>query len=246
MNIFLHCKNIKKKIITYITINKILKFIKESHINAYTIGKEIFLVYSLLYNIYKENEGNYNIDGEFYYFLNRNTEYTKSYLCDFLSKDIIFSQFFVKLNKKIFKLQDQFTWYFLRGYFVNDFELIVCNLNNTPSADNSYFVIYDYHIHYLTFIYEFMKNIYIYNIDIKIELNNHFDAYSINDITNEMNYKLIINYMQSNYNNPIIDLFQLLYQNIDSPLDLLDKNDIKLFKKYIKYTNNTSLVNIIY
>jgi hypothetical protein len=243
MNIFL---KIKKKIITYITINKILKFIKESHINAYIIGKEIIYIYSLLYNIYKQKEGNYDIDGEFYYYLNGNIEYNKFYLCDLLSKDIIFSQFFVKLNKKIFKLQDQFTWYFLRGYFVNDFELIACNLNNTPSANNSYIVMYDYHIHYLTFIYEFMKNIYIYNIDINVELNNHFDIYTINEITNEMNYKLIINHAQSNYNNPILDLFELLYQNIEDYTELVDNNDINLFKKYKKYKNNAPLVDIIY
>ena len=91
-----------------------------------------------------------------------------------------------------------------------------------------------------------MKNIYIYNIDINIELNNHFDLYSINDITNEMNYKLIINHQQSDYNNPILDLFQLFYQNIEDSYEFVDKNDINLFKKYIKYKHNSPLVDIIY
>ena len=53
MNIIKHFTIIKKRIITNNVINKIIKHIKKSHINAYTIGKEIMYIYSILYNIFK-------------------------------------------------------------------------------------------------------------------------------------------------------------------------------------------------
>ena len=49
MNIIKHFTIIKKRIITNNVINKIIKHIKKSHINAYTIGKEIMYIYSILY-----------------------------------------------------------------------------------------------------------------------------------------------------------------------------------------------------
>jgi hypothetical protein len=158
MNIIKHITLIKNRIITKKKINKIVKYIKKSHINAYIIGKEIMQIYSLLFNIYKENDGNYDIDSNFYYYLINSKDFNKTYLFDIISKNIIFSEFFTKLNIKIFKLKNEFIWYYLRGYFVNDLEFLVFHINK---FNTSYCVIYDYHIHYITFIYEFLKKIYI-------------------------------------------------------------------------------------
>ena len=229
MNIIKKCILLKKRITTNIVINKIIKFIKKSHINAYTIGKEIMYIYSVLFNIYKQNDGNYNIDCDFYYYLINSKDFNKTYLFDLFSKNMLFSEFFTKLNIKIFKLKNEFIWYYLRGYYINDLEFLVFHMNK---FNTSYCVIYDYHIHYITFIYEFMKKIYIHNIDMNLELNNAYDIYSIDNETNNTNYKLIINHQPSNFNNPILDLFELFYYNINDIDDLNDKNDKIMFQKY--------------
>ena len=223
---------IKKEIITTHIINKIIKFIKKSHINAYIIGKEIMYIHSILYHIFKQNNGNYNIDSDFYYYLINSHNFNKMHLFNLISKNIIFSKFFTKLNIKIFKLKNQFIWYYLRGYFVNDLEFLIFHINK---FNTSYCVIYDYHIHYILFIYEFMKKLYINDIDINIELNNTYDIYSIDNETNNTNYKLIINHKPSDLNNTILDLFELLYYNINDISDLSDYNDISLYKKYNYY-----------
>jgi hypothetical protein len=229
MNIIKHITLIKNRIITKKKINKIVKYIKKSHINAYIIGKEIMQIYSLLFNIYKENDGNYDIDSNFYYYLINSKDFNKTYLFDILSKNIIFSEFFTKLNIKIFKLKNEFIWYYLRGYFVNDLEFLVFHINK---FNTSYCVIYDYHIHYITFIYEFLKKIYIQNIDMNLELNNSYDIYSLDNETNNTNYKLIINHQPHNFNNPILDLFELFYYNINNVNELTDDADIALYQKY--------------
>jgi hypothetical protein len=229
MNIIKHITLIKNRIITKKKINKIVKYIKKSHINAYIIGKEIMQIYSLLFNIYKENDGNYDIDSNFYYYLINSKDFNKTYLFDIISKNIIFSEFFTKLNIKIFKLKNEFIWYYLRGYFVNDLEFLVFHINK---FNTSYCVIYDYHIHYITFIYEFLKKIYIQNIDMNLELNNSYDIYSLDNETNNTNYKLIINHQPHNFNNPILDLFELFYYNINNVNELTDDADIALYQKY--------------
>ena len=232
MNIIKHFTLIKKRIITDRIINKIIKFIKKSHINAYIIGKEIMYIYSLLYNLYKENDGNYDIDSNFYYDLINIKDFNKTFLFDLISNNVLFSSFFTKLNIKIFKLKNQFMWYYLRGYFINDLEFLVFHINK---YNTSYCVLYDYHIHYVIFIYEFMKKIYINNIDMNIELNNAFDIYSVDNETNNANYKLIINHKPSDFYNPILDLFELFYYNINDINDLHDVTDINLYQKYNYY-----------
>ena len=229
MNIIKHFTIIKKRIITNNVINKIIKHIKKSHINAYTIGKEIMYIYSILYNIFKQTNGDYDVDSDFYYHLINSQDFNKMYLFDLVSKNIIFSEFFTKLNIKIFKLKNEFVWYYLRGYFVNELEFLICHINK---YNTSYCVIYDYHIHYITFIYEFIKKIYISNIDMNLELNNSYDIYSIDNETNNTNYKLIINHQPSNFNNPILDLFELFYYNINNIKELYDETDISMYQKY--------------
>ena len=61
----LDLNKIKKKIITKYIIYKILKKIKRSYTSAYLIGAEISYIYSILYDIYKATNGDYNINDEF-------------------------------------------------------------------------------------------------------------------------------------------------------------------------------------
>jgi len=223
---------IRKKIITKYAIHRVLKYIKRSHMCAYVIGTEIAHIYSILYNIYKMKNGEYNINDEFYVILDNDTLYYNFILNDILSKNILFDEFFTKLNIKIFKAGNDTIWHFLRGYYINYLDIITTNLNK---FNKSHCVIYDYHIHYLTFIYEYLSNSYINNINMTLELNNGFDIYSINDITDGINYKLIFNHIPSDFNNPILDLFNLFYNGIRYEEELKNPYDIEMFRKYRKY-----------
>lgn len=223
---------IKKKIVTKYSIHKILKHIKRSHVNAYTIGNEISYIYALLYDIYKACDGEYNINEEFYMVLNNDMRYKSFYLSNILSKNVLYDEFFTKLNIKIFKSDNDIIWHFLRGYYINNLEILTANLNK---FNKSYCVIYDYHIHYITFIYEYLSNLYVNNINVLLELNNGFDIYSINDRTDGINYKLIFNHIPSDFNNPILDLLNLFYKDIKFEEELFNPYDIEMFKKYKKY-----------
>ena len=232
MNILEKIKNIKRSAKTKYAVYKILKYIKKSQLNAYTIGNEIVYIYYILYNIYKVNEGEYSINDNFYKILSNDRKYNTLVLSNILSKDILYNEFFTKLNIKIFKLDSIFIWYFIRGYYINDLEIFSVNLNK---YNKSYCVIYDFHIHYITFIYEFLSSMHVNNINITLELNNSFDIYSLNDITDGINYKLIMNHTPSDINNPILDLLDLFYNNIHYKEELYRDCDINLFKKYKIY-----------
>lgn len=234
MNLINSLNMLKKKINTNNKINKIVKYMQISHMHAYTIGKEIIYIYSILYNLYKENNGKYDVNTKFYDFLINTKKFNNMYLYNLLSNNILFSEFFSKLNIKIFKLQNQYIWYYLRGYYVNDLNFLIFHINK---FNNSYCVLYDYHIHYITFLYESMKSIYINNIDINLELNNAYDLYSVDNETNHTNYKLIINHNPSDFNNPIIDLLGLFYYEIVDINELKDDADKKLFQEFNYYKN---------
>lgn len=188
----------------------------------------------MLYNIYKERNGEYDINNEFYTVLINNSNYKSLYLSKVLSENILFDEFFTKFNVKLFKCDNHIIWHFLRGYYINHLEILTFSLNK---FNKSYCVIYDYHIHYLTFIYEYMTNLYINNINISLELNNGFDIYSINDRTDEINYKLIFNHAPSDFNNPILDLLNLFYSGITYEEELINTYDIDIFKRYKKYSS---------
>lgn len=223
---------LKKNIATNYAVYKIIKFMKKSDINAFVIGNEIIYIYSLIYNKYKDNDGNYDIDNEFYNYLINIKNYNQMYLYDFITKNILFSKFFTKLNLKIFKMKSNIYWSYLRGYYVNDFEFFIFHINK---CNTSYCIIYDYHPHYITFIYEFFKKIYVNNIDMNIELNNDYDIYSLDNETKNTNYKLIINHAPHDFNNPILDLFKFLYINVNHIDELHDTLDIKLYQQFQYY-----------
>jgi len=226
---------IKNKIITTYKINRIIKFIKKSTINAYIIGNEMLHIYSIIYHMCKVTQGNYNVDAELYDTLLEDQKYNTFNISKIFSNNIIYSEFFTKFNIKIFQLiesEPQYTWHYLRGYYINAVDLFIVNLNK---FNKSYCVIYDFHPHYITFIYEYLTSLYINHIDINLELNNNYDIYSINDFTDTINYKLIINHNPSDFNNPILDLLHLLYSNIHYTEELIDLNDINTFHKLNKY-----------
>ena len=110
MNILEKIKNIKRSAKTKYAVYKILKYIKKSQLNAYTIGNEIVYIYYILYNIYKVNEGEYSINDNFYKILSNDRKYNTFVLSNILSKDILYNEFFTKLNIKIFKLDSIFIW----------------------------------------------------------------------------------------------------------------------------------------
>ena len=82
---------------------------------------------------------------------------------------------------------------------------------------------------------EFLSSMRVNNINITLELNNSFDIYSLNDITDGINYKLVMNHAPSDISNPILDLLDLFYNNIHYKEELFDVHDINMFKKYKIY-----------
>jgi hypothetical protein len=228
----------KQKLVTYISIYRIIKFIKESKINAFTIGTEMASIYCLIYTKFKDNPNiNANLNTfNIYHLLLKQPEYNKFKISKFLNKHIIFSKFFSILNTKILRLKDQPLWNYLRGYYINDLDISTNNLNGDKKQ--FWFILYDFHLHYLLFIYSIMNKDFKNIVDIDFLLNNKYDNYSINYVTDDLNYKLAFIHDPNKFNDSIKNVLKMFYLNVTSEKELFSKEDILMYRKYILYLNN--------
>lgn len=226
----------KQKLATYISVYRIIKFIKKSKKKSFIIGTEMASIYCIIYSKLKHitdiNLNTLNI----YHLILKHPDFNKFKIGNFLNKNIIFSKFFSILNTKILKLQDQFLWNYLRGYYINDLDIVTANLNGDKRQ--FWFVLYDFHLHYLLFIYSFMirdcKNIG----DIDFLLNNCYDTYSINYITDDLNYKMVFIHDPNKFNDSIKNILKMFYLDVKKESELFNKDDILMYRKYILYLNN--------
>jgi len=92
-----------------------------------------------------------------------------------------------------------------------------------------YFVLYDFHNIYLDYIYMTIINEYNYNLDIKYHNTSEYDKYSINDITDMIQYKLIFKHKNKNRHNSIKYILEFLFNNNKN---LIYFNSIDEFKIY--------------
>jgi hypothetical protein len=223
--------SIKQSLITHLIINKLINYIKKNSYNATNIGMEISL-----YNFHKYNNNRNSIensppitDNSFYYLINQiNTNYNLNIS---LTKISIINEknFFTKFNNKIYKLSKQLLYSFFRGYYFNNLYLYSTNINlsNINSINESlYFVLYDFNSEYLKFIYHFIINLIPFNPKIKFLLNTNVDKYSINELTDNIPYKLVFLHKTKYYNNIIYTLLFHFFNNIYSYESL---NDEELF-----------------
>ena len=134
------------------------------------------------------------------------------------------------------KLKDKYLWCYLRGYYINELDISNTNLNGDKKK--IWFILYDFHLHYLLFIYKFMNMDLNNKGDIELLLNNHYDQYSINYVTDELNYKIVFIHEPEKLNDSIKNILKMFYLNITSEDELFNKDDILMYKKYIYYLNN--------
>lgn len=228
----------KQTLATYISIYRIIKFIKKSKKNSFVIGNEMSSIYFLIYSKFKNmsniesNLHNLNI----YHLLLKQSDYNKFKISNFLNKNINFSKFFSILNTKILKLKDGYLWPYLRGYYINELDIFNTNLNDDKKV--FWFILYDFHLHYLLFIYRYINKDFKNIRDVELLLNNHYDQYSINYMTDELNYKLVFIHEPNKLNDSIKNILKMFYLNISSESQLFNKDDILIYRKYISYLNN--------
>lgn len=223
----------KQKIATYISIYRIIKFIKKSKKNSFNIGNEIAIIYCLIYNDFKCMP---DISLDIYNLLLNHPDYNKYIISKFLNKNIDFSNFFSMLNIKILKLKDTILWTYLRGYYIND--LYIYNTNLNDDKNQYWFILYDFHLHYLLFIYTFMNKDFKNTRDIDFLLNNYYDNYSINEVTDELNYKMLFIHDLNKFNDSIKNILGMFYIDVKLESELFSKDDVLMYKKYISYLNN--------
>jgi hypothetical protein len=228
----------KQTLATYISIYRIIKFIKKSKKNSFIIGNEMSSIYFLIYSKFKHltdiDSRLYNLN--IYHLLLEQSDYNKFKISNFLNKNINFSKFFSILNTKILKLKDSYLWSYLRGYYINELDISNTNLNDDKKK--FWFVLYDFHLHYLLFIYRFMNKDINNKGDIELLLNNHYDQYSINYVTDELNYKMLFIHEPEKLNDSIKNILKMFYLSTNSEDQLFNKDDILMYKKYISYLNN--------
>jgi len=228
----------KQTLATYISIYRIIKFIKKSKKNSFIIGNEMSSIYFLIYSKFKHltdiDSRLYNLN--IYHLLLEQSDYNKFKISNFLNKNINFSKFFSILNTKILKLKDSYLWSYLRGYYINELDISNTNLNDDKKK--FWFVLYDFHLHYLLFIYRFMNKDINNKGDIELLLNNHYDQYSINYVTDELNYKMLFIHEPEKFNDSIKNILKMFYLSTNSEAQLFNKDDILMYKKYISYLNN--------
>jgi hypothetical protein len=228
----------KQTLATYISIYRIIKFIKKSKKNSFIIGNEMSSIYFLIYSKFKHLPDidsrlhNLNI----YHLLLEQSDYNKFKISNFLNKNINFSKFFSILNTKILKLKEEYLWSYLRGYYINELDISNTNLNDDKKK--FWFILYDYHLHYLLFIYRFMNTDLNNRGDIELLLNNHYDKYSINYITDELNYKMVFIHEPEKFNDSIKNVLKMFYLSTNSEAQLFNKDDKIMYNKYISYLNN--------
>lgn len=243
---------IKQYLITTQTIRKIIKYILLSNENAYQIGLEISLLYYFIYDEKKHNKSNQsnNINTIVQEFLvNSNNlidNNTKLILLDYLTIKINYNNFFYKFNKKLFTIDKERLSSFFRGYYLNALDLYATNIvfdyNNNLDCYNKldlntfesyYIVLYDFHSIYLDYIYrQLLKNSNYVSYKIKFLISTEYDKYSISDITDDTNFKLVFLHKKKYYYNSLKYFLTYLFYNIKSLDNLIHEDEIKLFKLY--------------
>ena len=237
---------IKQYLIINQLINKLIQYIKISKYNASKIGKEISLynyhIYNqTIYNVIHNSNCKYSIKYSiFYNLINKlNTEYNLN-----ISLNNIYiiniTKFFYKFNKKLYKLKKEYLYSFFRGYYINTLYLYSTNMDRqNVSLYNSklYFVLYDFNIEYLDYIYYKVLQLINFPAKIKYLKNTYSDKYSINDLTDTIPYKLVFLHKTKYYHNIIFIILSLLFYSIKDESDL-NSDELNVYTLYIRLSNN--------
>ena len=222
--------NIKRKIITYFAIYKIIQKIKKSIYDANRVGKELFIITHYIYN----NQIKNNI----YDVLINDPDIKMFSIVKYFNNYIIFEDFIKLFSIKLFKINIKYLTYFIRGYYLNNNNNLYSTNINTNYLSFNYFVLYDFYPYFLEQIYYYIKIHFEINNKIKFLINLDEDKYSINDFTDICTYKLVFIHKHKYYNNSIKNILEFIFTNI-SDIKLLNTTEEKiLFNVY-----NTVFIN---
>lgn len=218
---------LSKDIATYLAIKRTIKKINKNYELAFKIGKELSIIY---YKIYINLRSDDLLNFEYIYnIISSIFNYNDFVLSKIINQNIDYSRYFSKINIKLLQLDIKCISVFMRGYYLNDMTSYSTNI--TCKDSNIWFVLYDNQYHYLLFIYNYLNNNYTSSY-IKLLLNDKNDTYSINDESNELQYKLI--FQKNNYD--FIDSIKLIldffYKDI---IATYNEDDAKLYRIYKEY-----------
>lgn len=234
---------IKQYIITKFLIKKLIHYINTSSINASNIGKKISMYNYQIYN-QTDSMNSYSTNirysikyNSFYHLINSlNDNYNLDINLNNLSI-INIPHFFYKFNKKLYKLKQNILYSYFRGYYINTLDIYSSNMDNTNIKlldSNLYFVLYDFNTEYLDYIYYHILQIIKFPPKIKYLKNTYSDKYSINDLTDNIPYKLVFLHKTKYYNNIIYVILSLLFSSInyESDLKYLNSDEFQLYNLY--------------
>jgi hypothetical protein len=229
---------IKQYLITNKAIRKIINYIIQSNKNAYQIGLEFSLLYYFLYEEKQKNDKE-NINIIINNFLLNTSDSDKIKIKEYLVPSINYYKFFTKFNKKLFKLKKDTLSSFFRGYYINVLNLYGTNIMISKILDGKYqiinedyiyFVLYDFHNLYLDFIYSNILNLTKFPCKIKYLISTEYDKYSINEITDDINYRLVFIHKKKYYNNSIKLILNYLFMNIKYESQLYNLDEINIYR----------------
>lgn len=221
--------NIKLYIITKYSLYKIIQKIKKSDLDAYNIGYELSYLAHIMYNIFHDPHINILDNALIYNLISNVYDYNNLYISKYLSKNILYNDFFKLLSYKLEKIKHIYS--FMRGYYINEYNLYSTNINSCY-LDFNYLVLYDFHPYFLYIIYKKLNKLILKN-KIKFLLNYDKDEYSINEYSDKCDYKLVFIHKSKYYNNSIKNILKLLYTNCE----LFSQEDEYLYQIYVGYMN---------
>ncbi len=202
----------KQYLLTKLIIHKIIGLIKKSSITASNIGTEFSLYYFYSYNDRFIEPNIKLVKNGIYYLINH---LNSNYNLNFSNKKINFIDnmvFIQKFHKKLFKLKKTYIFSFLRGYYINNLHLYSTNINNLNNNNNYYyFALYDFHNIYLNYLYNYIFENVKYYPKIKYLTNTNADKYSINELTDNIPFKIIFLHKKKYVNNIIKFIFHNLF-----------------------------------
>lgn len=222
---------IKQTIKTNIYLRKLFKYLNSNIDNAYSLGSYIAI---LNYKLSQSHDITITNVSNLYYDILHDiiNEKTDHIFHKILSPYINYDLFFRKFNYKLLQQSKKNIFSFFRGYYFCYLNLYSTNLLSIHPQKYSYFVLYDFHPIYLEYIYKHIltlenaKYIHIYN-------KTDYDKYSINDITDDIDYKLVIKFKSKYYNKIFKNFFTLLFYKINDINMLKKEDEIALYHKYL-------------
>lgn len=209
---------------------------------AYNFGNEM----SLLYYFLNEENNTTNLNINILNFIKNYDENKKlnSLIFKFFTPLIDYKKFLKKLQIKILKIKNiNILKSYFHGYYFGSLDIYGTNINKSY-LDNSqilnyqyYFVLYDYHTLYLNFIFKYINTLSILPCKIKFLIKYEYDKYSINEITDDIKYKLVFIHKKKYFNNSILLLLNFLFDDIDDKYII--KNNLNYpYSIYLLLNNN--------